>query len=155
MWNTAKFDNMAAIFTQPVAMVSHSNRVMLTPDMLKRVITAWRKSMPDLTFKIEDTVIQGDTVAMRLTFTGTYKERLFAGTAAPTADNPRTVHASEMLLFHLKYGRIHEIWEEYDEILMHVQMGGFWRTNQELEAAAAASKPAPVEATPPAPAPKP
>jgi predicted ester cyclase len=140
-------------------MVSHGNRVMLKPEMLKRVIVAWRKAMPDLNFKIEDTLIQGDEVAMRLSFTGTYKERLFANTAAPTTDNPKTIRATEMLMFHLKNGRINQIWEEYDELRMRTLMGGFWRSNEELEKAATASarssKPAPVEDSPAAPPPKP
>jgi predicted ester cyclase len=159
LWNTGNFDNIQSIFVYPAVMVSHGNRIMLKPDMLKRVIVTWRTAMPDLNFKIEDTLIQGDEVAMRLSFMGSYKERLFPSTAEPTPDSPRTVRATEMLMFHLKNGRINQIWEEYDEVRMRLQMGGFWRSNQELEKAAAAdarsSKPAPVEAEPAAPAPKP
>lgn len=112
--------------------------------------------MPDLNFKIEDTIVQGDKVAMRLTFTGSYKERLFPGTATPAPQIPRTVRATEMLMFHLKDGKINQIWEEYDEVRMHYEMGGSWHTNQELDAAGAhSSKPdptnAPAESSPPKP----
>lgn len=135
-------------------MVSHGNRVLMTPEMLKRVVTTWRKSMPDLTFKIEDIMIEGDKVAMRLRFTGSYKERLFAGTAAPTPEIPRTVRATEMLMFHLKDGKINQVWEEYDEVRMRILMGGSWHTNEELEAAfGRSSKPA-TEAPSAAPPPK-
>ena len=143
LWNTGNFDQIQSLFSPPVAMVSRGNRVLLTLEMLKRVVTAWRKSMPDLNFKIEDTISQGDMVAMRLSFTGSYKERLFPGTATPTPENPRTVRATEMLMFHLKDGKINQIWEEYDENRMHLEMGGSWRTNQELETAASqGSRPA-------------
>jgi len=159
LWNTGNFDNIQSIFIYPAVIVSHGNRTMMKPEILKRVIVAWRKAMPDLNFKIEDTLVQGDEVAMRLSFTGSYKERLFPNTAAPTADNPKTVRATEMLMFHLKNGRINQIWEEYDELRMRTLMGGFWRTNEELEKAAGASarssKPAPVEESPAAPPPKP
>ena len=159
LWNTGNFDNIQSIFVYPAVMVSHGNRVMLKPEMLKKVIVAWRKAMPDLDFKIEDTIIQGDEVAMRLSFTGSYKERLFANTAAPTTDNPKTVRATEMLMFHLEKGRIRQIWEEYDELRMRTLMGGFWRSNEELAKVAAAparsAKPAPVEDSPAAPPPKP
>ena len=148
LWNTGNFDQMESIFSPPVIMVSHGNRVLLTPEMLRRVVTTWRKSMPDLNFKIEDTIIEGDKVAMRLSFTGSYKERLFAGTAAPTPEVPRTVRATEMLMFHLKDGKINQIWEEYDEVRMRMLMGGSWHTNQELEAAAGRATEAP-SATPP------
>ena len=159
MWNTGNFDNLPSLFFTPVAMVSHGNRVLLKPDMLRRVITAWRKSMPDLNFKIEDTIVQGDKIAMRLTFTGTYRDRLFPNTAAPDPKDPRIVHATEMLMFQLKNGRIHQIWEEYDEMFMRHRMGGTWHTDKELEAIAAAApksaKPAPAEEPPAEPAPKP
>ncbi len=159
LWNTGNFDHLESIFSPPAAMVSHGNRLMLTPEMLKRVIVTWRKAMPDLNFKIEDTIIQGDEVAMRLSFTGSYKERLFANTAMPATDNPKTIRATEMLMFHLKNGRIRQIWEEYDELRMRTLMGGFWRSNEELAKAAAAaarsSKPAPVKDSPAAPPPKP
>lgn len=143
LWNTGNFDQMESIFSPPVVMVSHGNRVLLTPEMLRRVVTTWRKSMPDLNFKIEDTIIEGVKVAMRLSFTGSYKERLFAGTAAPTPEVPRTVRATEMLMFHLKDGKINQIWEEYDEVRMRMLMGGSWHTNQELEAAAPSATPPP------------
>ena len=110
--------------------------------------------MPDLRFKTEETIIQGDKVAMLLSFTGSYKERLFAGTAAPTPEIPRTIRASEMLMFHLKDGKINEIWEEYDELRMRIEMGGSWRTNEELEAASGRSSKPAADATPAA-SPKP
>ncbi len=152
LWNTGNFDQMESIFSPPVAMISRGNRILLRLDMLKGVISAWRKSMPDLNFKIEDTIVEGDKVAMRLSFTGSYKERLFAGTAAPTAEIPRTVRASEMLMFHLKNGKINQIWEEYDELRMRLEMGGSWRSNAELDAAAGrSSKPTPSGAAKPKP----
>jgi len=152
VWNTGKFDQVDCMISPPTIIVSRGGRVLLRADNLQKVVTAWRKSMPDLHFKIEDTIIQGDKVAMRLSFTGSYKERLFPNTAKPSPNVPRTVRATEMLMFLLKDGRIQEIWEEYDEIRMRLEMGGFWRSNQELEAMAArdaqAAKPAPVEAPP-------
>jgi predicted ester cyclase len=155
LWNTGNFDQVASLFSPPVAMVSRGNRVLMTFEMLKRVITAWRKSMPDLHFTIEDTIIEGDKVVMRLSFTGSYKERLFPGTAAPTPEIPRTVRATEMLIFHLKDGKINQIWEEYDEVRMRVEMGGSWHTNEELEAMTSrAPKPAGNETPAPAPPPK-
>jgi predicted ester cyclase len=152
LWNTGNFDQMESIFSPPIAMTSRGNRILLNFQMLQRVISAWRKSMPDLNFKIEDTIVQGDKVAMRLSFTGSYKERLFSGTAAPSPETPRTVRSSEMLMFHLKNGKINQIWEEYDEIRMRLEMGGSWHTNAELAAATGqSSKPVPSDAPPPKP----
>lgn len=131
---------------------------MLTSGMLKRVITTWRKSMPDLNFKVEDTIVQGNKVVMRLSFTGTYKGRLFPNTADPKV-HPTGLRATAMWIIEAREGKIRQIWEEYDEIRMHYVMGGMWRTNAEMEAAAKASasgsQPAPETAPEPAPEPKP
>ncbi|MGH9499127.1 MAG: ester cyclase [Terriglobales bacterium] len=158
IWNTGNFDLINAIFKFPAIMVSRGQITPLDAGKLKRVITAWRRSIPDLNFKINDTVVQGDKVAARLTFTGTYKERLFANTADPK-DHPRNIRATAMWMFDLRDGKITRVWEEYDEIRMHYEMGGFWRSNQELEAAAKAdaktAAPAPQSAPSPSPSPKP
>jgi len=155
LWNTGNLDQMETLFAPPVVMLSRGNHVLLTFEMLRRVITAWRKSMPDLHFKIEETIKEGDNVAMRLSFTGSYKERLFAATAAPTPEIPRTIRATEMLMFHLKDGKINQICEEYDELRMRVEMGGSWRTNQEQDAMSGQASTPGTETPAAAPSPKP
>ena len=126
--------------------------------MLRRVITAWRKSMPDLTFKVEDTIVSGNKVAMRLTFTGSYKDRLFPDTAPPK-DPPAKLRASAMWMFDIEDGKIRQVSEEYDEIKMHYLMGGRWRSDEELEAGTKAgeqpSQPMPEPAPSSQPPPKP
>ena len=88
VWNTG---DMAAINSFPAfTMHNHGGRVVAGPEMLGRVVKAWRTSMPDLVFTIDDTVAQGDLVAMRLTIKGTYKERLFPDTADPVSP-PRPI----------------------------------------------------------------
>jgi len=158
VWNTGNFDLLNSIFTFPAGMTSHGYRSRLDASTLKRVITAWRNSMPDLNFKIEDTIVQGNKVAMRLSFTGSYEKRLFANTADPK-DLPRKLRGTAMWMFEVPDGKIKLIWEEYDEIRMHYAMGGFWRSNQELEAAAKAaartSQPKPQSTPPSAPPAKP
>ena len=108
--------------------------------------------MPDLNFKIEDTIIQGDKVAMRLTLTGTYKTQLFPFTALPgtalPGPVPGKIRATEMLMFQLKDGKIAEIWEEYDEVAMRYQMGGVWSN---VADPAAASTTGPGSKAPPSP----
>jgi predicted ester cyclase len=131
MWNTGDKVKIKAF---PVfVMHSHRARVMVFGEQLYKVITAWRTSMPDLKFKVEDTLVQGDRLAMRLSFTGTYKERLFPNTADPSI-HPRNIHSTEMLFFKLYPKGEIEIWEEYDELAMRGQMGGLWKTNEELAA---------------------
>jgi len=131
MWNSGKLQAVTTMFTRPVFITFHGQRRFLDTGTLAKVIISWRKSMPDLNFRIEDTIVQGDRVAMRLTFTGYYKERLFADTAAPEAA-PRKIHALEMLMFQIRDGKISEIWDDYDELAMRLQMGAVWRSNDQL-----------------------
>jgi predicted ester cyclase len=152
MWNTGDLHRIGAMFTHPTFITFHGQKKLLETGTLAKVIASWRKSMPDLNFKIEDTIVQGDRVAMRLTFSGSYKERLFADTAAPEA-TPRKIHALEMLMFLIRDGKIAEIWDDYDELAMRYQMGALWRSNEEL--GACSCKPA-AESTPiPSPSPHP
>lgn len=148
LWNTGNFDSFKPFFS-PFFMSSHGPRVMVDAGMLMRVITAWRKSMPDLAFKIEDTVIQGDKVAMRLSVTATYKSVLFPFTVQPAPnDPPRTIRAAEMLFFRIKDGKIAEIWEQYDELVMRQQMGGSWKAIVESTESSSSAKPAPPASKP-------
>ncbi|MFZ0801794.1 MAG: ester cyclase, partial [Terriglobales bacterium] len=158
LWNTGNFDLIDSIFQFPAFMTSRGRRARLDRSMLRRVITAWRTSMPDLNFKIDDTIVQGNRVAMRLAFTGSYKQRLFPNTADPK-DHPTALRATAMWMLEVRDGKIRQMWEEYDEIGMHYLMGGRWRSNEELEAAAKAdaakSQPAPESETVPQSAPTP
>ncbi len=158
LWNTGNFDLIDSIFQFPAFMTSRGRRARLDRSMLKRVITAWRTSMPDLNFKIDDTIVQGNRVAMRLAFTGSYKQRLFPNTADPK-DHPTGLRATAMWMLEVRDGKIRQMWEEYDEIGMHYLMGGRWRSNEELEAAAKAdaakSQPASESETVPQSAPTP
>jgi predicted ester cyclase len=121
VWNTG---DMAVINSFPrFIMHNHGGRVAAGPEMLGRVVGAWRKSMPDLLFTIDDTVTEGDKVAMRLTIKGTYKERLFPDTADP-ASPPRPIRVTAMMMFRVKNGKIEEIWQEIDESMMKSAMGG-------------------------------
>ena len=131
MWNSGDLQAVTTMFTQPVFITFHGQRRFLDTGTLAKVIISWRKSMPDLNFRIEDTIVQGDRVAMRLTFSGSYKERLFADTAAPEAA-PRKIHAVEMLMFQIRDGKISELWDDYDELVMRLQMGAVWRSNDQL-----------------------
>jgi len=134
-WNTGDAKIMKSFFS-PFYMFSHGHRVIVDEAMLARVVNAWRESMPDLNFKIEDTITDDNKVSMRLTFTGTYKARLFPNTADPAKlTPPRHIHATEILFFELKDGKIWTIWEEYDELAMRSQMGARWLTNDQLDAA--------------------
>ena len=60
---------------------------------------------------------------------------LFPNTAPPASSTPSgNIHATEMLIFKLKDGKMQELWEEYDELAMRSQMGDVWRIIPEAAA---------------------
>jgi predicted ester cyclase len=137
LWNSG---DKAAIDSFPdFVMHNHGGRVVVDHSMLERVIANWRKSMPDLTFTVDDAVALGDKAVLRVTLKGTYKELLFPEGGDPQSP-PRSIRATGILMFKIKDGKVQEIWQELDESAMKVQMGAQWKTRQELAAQSGASK---------------
>jgi predicted ester cyclase len=137
LWNTG---DKAAIKAFPSFVLhSHGGRVVVGSPTLDRVITAWRRSLPDLTFTVDDSMVQGDKAVIRVTLKGTYKEILFPEAAEPRSP-PRLIRATGMLMFKIKDGKIQEIWQELDESSMKVQMGAQWKTRKELDPQPGTSK---------------
>jgi len=129
LWNTGDASAIAAF--PDFIMHNHGGRLRVGSAMLGRVITTWRKSMPDLTFTIDDTVTQADKVVMRVTLKGTYKERLFPEAGDPPSP-PRLVRATGIFIFRVADGKIQEIWQELDESILRIEMGSQWKTRAEL-----------------------
>jgi len=141
MWNTGNFEIQKEIYAPSVVLFEHEHRNLLSYRIVGRVITVWRRSMPDLKFTVEDAVVQGDKVLLRLSFTGTYKERLLPFTLSPSNfDPPAKIRSGEMLLFEVKNGRITQIWDYKDEMRLIASMGGRWRSGAELDKAMEESK---------------
>jgi len=131
MWNTGDASAIAAF--PDFIMHNHGGRVRVGSAMLSRVISNWRKSMPDLTFTIDDTLAQADKVVMRVTLKGTYKERLFPEAGDPPSP-PRLVRATGIFIFKAADGKIQEIWQELDEAILRTEMGAQWKSRAELGA---------------------
>ena len=155
LWNTGTQDQINLF--PPFVMNSVGARVVVNSGMLKSVIANWRKSMPDLNFEIKDTIVQGEKVAMRVVFTGTYESHLFPFTADPKSVGPnRRIKATDLLMFQVKDGKVVEIWEQYNVAGVQIQMGGKWCTDVVSSAAPAigSSPPVPKSDNPPS-SPKP
>ena len=136
-WNSGDKSDINAF--PDFIMHNHGGRVIVDHIMLDRVIANWRRSMPDLKFTIDDSVVSDDKAVLRVTLRGTYKERLFPESGDPP-NPPRMVRATGMIMFQAADGRIREIWQELDESMLRVQMGGQWKTRQELDGESSKSK---------------
>jgi steroid delta-isomerase-like uncharacterized protein len=87
-------------------------------DDFKQLVRALRAAFPDLKFKLEDTIAEGDRVATRWTMTGTHLGELPG--RAPTG---KTMTVSGMDIFHIAGGRIQEIWVNMDSLGQAQQLG--------------------------------
>jgi steroid delta-isomerase-like uncharacterized protein len=80
----------------------------------------YSKSIPVMKGTIEMMVAEGDFVATYSTFTGTQK-----GPMGPFPASDKTMESKTMAIFRLENGKIAELWIEWDNLAMLLQLGHF------------------------------
>lgn len=90
------------------------------PDAYVQFIEIFRQALPDLTFALQDMVVEGEKVLLRWTARGTHKGDLMG--IAPTG---KTVDTRGMDLLHFKDGKIIESWGVFDSLDVFRQVGAF------------------------------
>jgi predicted ester cyclase len=88
------------------------------PESMRGLATMLRTAFPDLHFTIEDLVAEGDTVAGRVTMSGTH-EGPFMG-MPPTG---RSVRQDQMHIVRFRDGKAIEHWGVRDDLSMMRQLG--------------------------------
>lgn len=84
----------------------------------RRHVEVAHEAFPDATVTIEDTIAEGDEVAVRFTFEGTHEGRF--GGIEPTGNR---VSGSNMVFMRLEDEKIVERWEESDDLEFLRQIG--------------------------------
>ena len=87
-------------------------------DSLRQSLEGFRAAFPDVAFTVEDTITEGDKVAVKITFRGTHQGP-FAGVAA--SGNPIEVGGCDV--FRVCDGKIVEAWWLGDSGSMLRQIG--------------------------------
>jgi len=85
---------------------------------IKAAVSAFRNAFPDLAYKVEDQIAEGDLVVTRFSARGTHLGA-FLG-AAPTG---RVVTYSGIDINRVRDGRIVESWVNYDALALLQQLG--------------------------------
>lgn len=85
---------------------------------MRGLATMLRTAFPDLHFTIEDLVAEGDTVAGRLTMSGTHEEPLMG--IAPTG---RSLRQDHMHIVCFRDGKAIEHWGVRHDLSMMQQLG--------------------------------
>jgi predicted ester cyclase len=84
----------------------------------KQVVSGLLAAFPDIHFKIDETLVLGDRVAMRWHATGTHTQPL--GEVPATG---RSVAIDGLILDHVRGGKVAERWEQWDQSVMLQQLG--------------------------------
>lgn len=89
-----------------------------TIENTKKFMSALIAAFPDLTYKIEDTIGEGDLVAQRVTASGTMK-----GEFNGMKPSGKRATWSEMHILRFANGKIVEHWANVDQMGMLAQLG--------------------------------
>lgn len=87
-------------------------------EAIKQYITVYRNAFPDVEFKINDQIAEGDKVVMHFTITGTHKGE-FQG-IAPTG---KAIKMTGIAIHRIVNGKIVEIWSNWDALGLLKQLG--------------------------------
>jgi predicted ester cyclase len=99
------------------------------PDSMRGLATMLRTAFPDLRFEIEELVAEGDTVAGRLTMSGTHEGPLMG-----TPPTGRSVRQDHMHFVRFRDDKAVEHWGVRDDLGMMQQLGVIPAPGQSEEA---------------------
>ena len=117
VWNEANVELADEIF-HPKAVSPSAPQLPPGPEGVKAIVTTFRSAFPDFHITIEDLVAEENSVAARLSETGTHKGE-FMG-IAPTG---RQVQFEEIGILRVGGGKVVESWYETDMLGLMQQLG--------------------------------
>jgi predicted ester cyclase len=82
-------------------------------------IEGFRRAFPDVKYRLAETIVEGQTVAARLVYSGTHTGSL-GPDLAPTG---REVSGSGCIVWHWVNGKVAEEWHYWDELGFWTQLG--------------------------------
>ena len=91
-------------------------------DLFSAAVTGVMRAVPDSHWEVSDLVAEGDRVAVRITWAGTYQGGQFRGfdVAGPKAFSVEHIH-----IYRVANGKLAEHWVVRDDLAMLTQLGAF------------------------------
>ena len=118
VWNKGDLRFADRMFTADATLHFRGTDRPLTPETGLQIVKAWRTGFPDFHFRLEDIIVEGNKVALRIPFTGTHLGRFWG-----LNSTGRKIAVTETLILRIQGGKIVEMWEDFDEYEMRVQLG--------------------------------
>lgn len=117
-WNQQEFREVEKWLTNSLQFHYRGTVFSTNLQELQQLVAQWRSAFPDLHFTIGAIVAEHDTVAVRLTYTGTH-----LGHWAGVAPSKRQIEVEEMMFFRFDDTSLVEAWEVQDELALLQQIG--------------------------------
>ena len=118
VWNKGDF-RLASQLLKPTVVLHYRGQAFpLTPESATQTVQTWRNAFPDFHFTLEDRIVQGNKVVLRIPFTGTHMGKFWG--LEPTG---KKIDVTETPILRIEDGRIAEMWEDYDEYGVSIQLG--------------------------------
>ena len=118
LWNQGKLDVADEIFATDYIFHEPIAGEVRGPEGFKQFVSMYRIAFPDLQFRIEDQIAEGDKIVTRWTATGTHKGELMG--ISPTSVQ---VTVTGIGIARTDGGKIVEFWDNYDALGMLQQLG--------------------------------
>jgi predicted ester cyclase len=118
VWNKGDYRLVGQMFRPQVILHYRGRDFPLTPASAVQTVQTWRDGFPDFHFKLEDRIVQGNKIVLRIPFTGTHLGKFWG--LEPTG---KKIDVTETLILRIEEGKIAEMWEDYDEYGMRIQLG--------------------------------
>jgi len=118
VWNKGDFRLVHQMFAPQVVLHYRGRDFSLTPESGVQTVQMWRDGFPDFHFKLEDMIVQRNKVVLRIPFTGTHLGKFWG--LEPTG---KKINVTETLILRIEDSKIAEMWEDYDEYGMRIQLG--------------------------------
>jgi len=126
--NHRDWENMKKLYSPKYVQHGPGNRERIEWPEFEKNCREAQKALPNLRYKIEDIIAEGDKVVVRLSSCSTSKEKRPEGYSVG-----RKIEMTEIDIFRIEGGRIIEAWIEYDVENLRKQLGhlGYGGTSPE------------------------
>jgi steroid delta-isomerase-like uncharacterized protein len=118
VFNKGNLSAIPEVFSPEFVEYSPGGQILKGLENLKQMVEMSRNAFPDMHYEIEDMFAEGDKLAVRYTFTGTFKGEIMG--MSPTG---KKFKISSAYLCHMKDGKQLEVWGYIDMLTWYQQLG--------------------------------
>jgi predicted ester cyclase len=119
VWNNCQLDRVAHYYAPNYTLNGEPRSI----DRIKHDIAERHTLCPDLRLALEDIIAEGDTVAYRYTWRGTFQGTIPESPFGPIQATGKTFTFTSMTFLRLANGKIVEDWFNADFLGMYQQLG--------------------------------